>query len=127
MCNQWVNKVHGYDLTAVVQWSKNYLHKYQSANDFSVEQNLSPTVGKVCWQPPLEGFFKVNTDAALDEDRNVVGVGIVVRSSLWGLSMFQVMQMLSLAKQALSIIEDRFWLESFPPCLGCYAKLIVTF
>ncbi|KAI9181833.1 hypothetical protein LWI28_019111 [Acer negundo] len=31
------------------------------------------------WQPPPENLYKINTDVALDVERQIVGVGVVVR------------------------------------------------
>ncbi|KAK0608908.1 hypothetical protein LWI29_037882 [Acer saccharum] len=39
-------------------------------------------VGYARWQLPSEGYFKLNMDVALDVDRNLVGVGVVVRHAL---------------------------------------------
>ncbi|KAL5840860.1 hypothetical protein ACOSQ4_013468 [Xanthoceras sorbifolium] len=35
-----------------------------------------------CWSPPVLGRWKINTDAALDVAKGVVGVGIIIRNSL---------------------------------------------
>ncbi|KAH7576625.1 hypothetical protein JRO89_XS01G0119500 [Xanthoceras sorbifolium] len=33
-----------------------------------------------CWTPPAEGSWKINTDAALDSNRGVRGIGIIIRN-----------------------------------------------
>ncbi|KAL5769953.1 hypothetical protein ACOSP7_014107 [Xanthoceras sorbifolium] len=32
-----------------------------------------------CWPPPVHGSWKINTDAAVDSTRGLVGIGIIVR------------------------------------------------
>jgi hypothetical protein len=42
--------------------------------------NVSPHCA-TSWQPPPAGFVKLNWDAAVDEKRCKMGIGIVVRNS----------------------------------------------
>ncbi|KAK3175495.1 hypothetical protein Dsin_032590 [Dipteronia sinensis] len=89
------------------------------------------------WKALKKGVFKINIDAAVPKDEQKIGVGIVMRNELGlfamesGLMPFvvesnalNVVKFIrkvnsvahSLAKMALSIDEDMFWLQYFPPC-----------
>ncbi|KAK2649367.1 hypothetical protein Ddye_016856 [Dipteronia dyeriana] len=55
---------------------------YQSANDFSGGLEVAVRSEVVKWRPPVDGFYKINTDAALVRGKTVVGVGAVIRNHL---------------------------------------------
>ncbi|KAK3231107.1 hypothetical protein Dsin_002988 [Dipteronia sinensis] len=72
--------VHGdgdQDWNYVVPWSVNFLHEYRSVHEVGVV-DIRPTTGLFRWQPPLRNLYKINTDAALDVEKQIVGVGVVV-------------------------------------------------
>ncbi|KAK0603652.1 hypothetical protein LWI29_007220 [Acer saccharum] len=75
--------VHGmarHDMSTVVKWCRDYLAEIRSVIAEVTEVNnrvLIPAVIK--WQPPRDGYYKVNTNATLDMKRQRVGLGLVVR------------------------------------------------
>ncbi|KAK9194697.1 hypothetical protein WN944_005404 [Citrus x changshan-huyou] len=52
--------------------------KLQYDKLWEAELWLSFLVG--CWEPPPDGWFKLNVDAAVDSDRGLVGFGAGVRN-----------------------------------------------
>ncbi|KAK3193987.1 hypothetical protein Dsin_025297 [Dipteronia sinensis] len=63
--------------TGIYEWVVNFLDDFRSANKV---EDLAPT--KVLevqrWKVPPDGFFKINTDAALNNCGKVLGIGMVI-------------------------------------------------
>ncbi|KAI9169470.1 hypothetical protein LWI28_012764 [Acer negundo] len=55
------------------------VEKREDANYEDVSGKSLNGVGAVSWQLPVEGTYKVNSDAAIDKDRQAVGIGLVIR------------------------------------------------
>ncbi|KAL5839242.1 hypothetical protein ACOSQ3_011950 [Xanthoceras sorbifolium] len=62
----------------VYYWSSTFLYDFQQAS--SSPRPLAAPPGSVKWQPSPAAFVKlINSDAALDASRSMVGVGLVLR------------------------------------------------
>ncbi|KAL5739188.1 hypothetical protein ACOSP7_028110 [Xanthoceras sorbifolium] len=59
-----------------MQWVNNFLTEFRVANTIQKLQRSSPLVR---WRVPSPGWFKINTDAALDFCSRRLGFGIVIR------------------------------------------------
>ncbi|KAK2657966.1 hypothetical protein Ddye_011018 [Dipteronia dyeriana] len=161
--NQWVHGERENMAETVLSWSINFLLGFQDANgvcsDKAVSAGSANSPGSVIsngytdakWIPPLGELFKINTDAALDMENNIVAVvesdakGVVelINSgrknySKIGLGCLDITDRLrdgsisgiqfvaraannvahTLAKLALSVDHDRFWVESYPDCVS---------
>ncbi|KAK0579421.1 hypothetical protein LWI29_026174 [Acer saccharum] len=77
--NQLIHKLDGQDLGEVVNWASNFLEEWQSYQMVtpSTKVNVVEQIPK--WQPPLAGYWKINTDAASCYRNRIIGLGIVVR------------------------------------------------
>ncbi|KAL5847316.1 hypothetical protein ACOSQ3_010840 [Xanthoceras sorbifolium] len=63
----------------IVPWCRNFLSEFLSS---LVQQRPADCVSRFeRWIPPDEGFVKVNSNAAIDISRGMVGLGWVVRDS----------------------------------------------
>ncbi|KAL5802652.1 hypothetical protein ACOSQ4_030957 [Xanthoceras sorbifolium] len=62
----------------IVNWSQSFLAEFQQVK--KVVSAHRPLV-VVRWSPPRQGYFKVNTNAAMAPDVASVGLGIVIRDS----------------------------------------------
>ncbi|KAK1558800.1 hypothetical protein Q3G72_006831 [Acer saccharum] len=98
------------------------------------------------WSPPDDGAYKTNCRVVVDSNSGHVGTGIIVRNSARdvlacyskmlevnlnidvmnaetrGMSFSHISSLankaaLSLTKNELIIIEDRFWMEEYPGCI----------
>ncbi|KAK3221985.1 hypothetical protein Dsin_009010 [Dipteronia sinensis] len=77
--NQLVHGLTTQDMSTVVSWCRNYLTESQSVATFNGESYRSPLPLSIRWQPPLEGHYKVNPDAAIDIQQGRLGLGFVIR------------------------------------------------
>ncbi|KAK0596378.1 hypothetical protein LWI29_015087 [Acer saccharum] len=77
--NQVVHGLVRQDVGMVVQWSRDYLTEIDAvtAEEPKVKRGLAQEVIKR--RPPGVGYYKVNTDAALDLKGKRVGLGLVIR------------------------------------------------
>ncbi|KAK1577678.1 hypothetical protein Q3G72_023755 [Acer saccharum] len=67
----------------IAEWAGNFLEEFRKADGGISEKNLGlckklKQVAK--WERPVEGLFKINTDAAVCSNRNLTGIGIVIRN-----------------------------------------------
>ncbi|KAK3229422.1 hypothetical protein Dsin_001303 [Dipteronia sinensis] len=62
-------------LENVVCWSREYLGGFHEAIMHVSDQSGRAMLNVPRWQPPNEGFYKLNMDAALDERNQRVGLG----------------------------------------------------
>ncbi|KAH7570019.1 hypothetical protein JRO89_XS05G0033100 [Xanthoceras sorbifolium] len=62
----------------VMDWSSAFLLEFQDAAVIPSTAAVQDRAAR-CWSPPAAGLWKINTDAALDLDRGLVGIGVVVR------------------------------------------------
>ena len=68
------------DYGNVVNWSQDYQADFYAAN--VVEDDIRKVGGlnPARWQPPSEGCYKLNTNAALSVQSQQVGLGMVIRN-----------------------------------------------
>ncbi|KAK3189322.1 hypothetical protein Dsin_028883 [Dipteronia sinensis] len=73
------------NLQAVASWWKAIWclcwKKFWAANE-KISTGCPPSFRLDMWKAPCEGFLKINTNAAIDRERQVVGVGIIVQNHL---------------------------------------------
>lgn len=77
-----VHSAGGFDGCSVLVWYDDFLASFRAANEVSTSiclQNVSPEN----WRTSCEETFKINTDVAIDVNRQLVGVGLVVCNHLW--------------------------------------------
>ncbi|KAK1567362.1 hypothetical protein Q3G72_011308 [Acer saccharum] len=77
----------GYKTIVHTLWDCKKLKEVRCACSFSSRLRWNDVVGYARWQLPSEGYFKLNMDVALDVDRNLVGVGVVVRHALGAITL----------------------------------------
>ena len=63
--NQLVHKQSDQDLDEVVNWSSVFLEEWRSAQGIGVSKPVLTAGILDQWRPPLAGFWKINTDAAV--------------------------------------------------------------
>ncbi|KAK2642672.1 hypothetical protein Ddye_024435 [Dipteronia dyeriana] len=66
----------------VLPWTKEFFQEYQSANEFSGGLEVTTGLEVVKWCPPIDGFYKINTDTTLVGEKIVIGVGAVIQNHL---------------------------------------------
>ncbi|KAK3221600.1 hypothetical protein Dsin_008625 [Dipteronia sinensis] len=54
--------------------------EFQKANEMRVGSNGAAASTVIRWRPPTANVYKLNTDAALDVGRGIVGVGAIIRN-----------------------------------------------
>ncbi|TXG48328.1 hypothetical protein EZV62_027622 [Acer yangbiense] len=64
----------------VYDWSIDFITGYQAAMVGDGEPLVRAETNDTRWMLPLEGFYKVNCDAAIDVRNQVVGVGLVIHN-----------------------------------------------
>ncbi|KAK3183220.1 hypothetical protein Dsin_030506 [Dipteronia sinensis] len=77
--NQLVQCVGRHGLKNVVPWSEEFLEESMVVNGVVGIQREQVRQNEIKWHPPEVGFFKLNTDAAIDVQKWCVGLGMVVR------------------------------------------------
>ncbi|KAL5826304.1 hypothetical protein ACOSQ4_018101 [Xanthoceras sorbifolium] len=76
--NREVHVQSSLSIGEVVDWSSAFLSEFQVAAVIPSTAAVQDRAAR-CWSPPAAGLWKINTDAALDLDRGLVGIGVVVR------------------------------------------------
>lgn len=66
-------------LENVVCWSREYLDGFIEAIILGSDQSGWAMLNVLHWRPPNEGFYKLNTDAALNERNRWVGLAMVIQ------------------------------------------------
>ncbi|KAL5854092.1 hypothetical protein ACOSQ4_003894 [Xanthoceras sorbifolium] len=69
------------ELLCMVLWSKSFLGEFQAAAS-SPNTAASQDKQARCWFPPVLGYWKINTEFALDVTKGAVGVRIIIRNHL---------------------------------------------
>ncbi|KAK2641182.1 hypothetical protein Ddye_022945 [Dipteronia dyeriana] len=67
----------------IVEWAKNCLEEFCKVDKDNLEKikGMGQRIMKeIRWERPREGMFKVNTDATICSERNLVGFGIVIHN-----------------------------------------------
>ncbi|KAK1586401.1 hypothetical protein Q3G72_002185 [Acer saccharum] len=77
--NQVIHGENGSHENDVVAWSRNFLEEFMAAITADTDHNGDVHV-EAQWQAPLEGVYKINTDAALDFRNQRIGMGMVIRN-----------------------------------------------
>ncbi|KAK3218215.1 hypothetical protein Dsin_012185 [Dipteronia sinensis] len=81
MRNQWVHGSGNHDMEMVVFWSRDYLQEFVTANLKVVDQGGRGKDVVSRWQPPSSSFYKLNTNATINEQNHRVSLGMVVKGS----------------------------------------------
>jgi len=69
-------------LSTVVSKAFESLEAFRSANARKYSDKESAITRNISWQAPMNGFFKVNWDAAVDEDNKNMSNGVIVKDSI---------------------------------------------
>ncbi|TXG67924.1 hypothetical protein EZV62_009199 [Acer yangbiense] len=82
--NQKIHTSSNFRVEHIFAWASNFLDKFRGASvsrpPISHSSSVSPD-SVVKWAPPPTGSFKINSDAAVRVDSQLIGVGIVVKDS----------------------------------------------
>ncbi|KAK3226496.1 hypothetical protein Dsin_006358 [Dipteronia sinensis] len=62
----------------LVSWSYSFLEDYQSANKRVDVLPLEENMVSNSWSPPVEGLFKLNNGASIDEKGGKMSIGIII-------------------------------------------------
>ncbi|TXG69156.1 hypothetical protein EZV62_004091 [Acer yangbiense] len=68
--------------TDIISWAEAFAADFQGAcsRDAHLGGNLGGKAGvSLGWKAPSQGFYKINTNAALNEELKISGVGVVIR------------------------------------------------
>ncbi|KAK3228275.1 hypothetical protein Dsin_008137 [Dipteronia sinensis] len=117
------------NISDVFWWSKNYAAELQHLNATRVDRPRRDNNQFLKWNPPKVGSFKINCNAIVDAGGRRIGIGIFLVSGLKyvktgpGLTINYVPRAANLAahglaKNALIISEDTFWMEEYPNCIN---------
>ncbi|KAK9180239.1 hypothetical protein WN943_029447 [Citrus x changshan-huyou] len=78
--NQWLFKGKRENPQIVVAKAKAVMEAYKRVQPSTVvSHGNQQRVAQQAWNPPLEGFVKVNTDAATNSEKNLAGLRAVIR------------------------------------------------
>lgn len=77
--NEFVFKDSFLHPSLVVQQSRQLLVDFKEVQSKNIRQ-ITNNSSQVCkWEPPSEGFYKVNWDAAINKSMGKIGIGITTR------------------------------------------------
>ncbi|KAK3205423.1 hypothetical protein Dsin_019469 [Dipteronia sinensis] len=76
--NQLAHRERDQGMDMVLSWSMNFLLEFQKANVACNGMCDTGGTDTIKWSPPIADMYKINTDATLDVEANIVGVGIVI-------------------------------------------------
>ncbi|KAK0580682.1 hypothetical protein LWI29_005030 [Acer saccharum] len=79
--NQLVHNLVEQDVGFVVNWACNFIVECKATN---LVHKPSPSVDVgviIKWKPLDAGFFKINTDAAIDYLNQRIGIGVIIRDN----------------------------------------------
>ncbi|KAK2645880.1 hypothetical protein Ddye_021075 [Dipteronia dyeriana] len=66
----------------VVAWAQDYLEAFRDTGKCDGKLSSTPySSGTLIWSKPLEGVFKIDVDATINDDAHMVGVRAIVRDS----------------------------------------------
>ncbi|KAK0579485.1 hypothetical protein LWI29_026994 [Acer saccharum] len=126
--NQLVHNLDGWDPADVYAWSISFLNEWRVTcnGDSDVPARSIAMVPK--WKPPLQGFWKFNSDAASCFKDRLIGLGVICRDSVGRVKLAAARNMVAtvspLVAETLAIkfgIQfacDSVRMASFPSCLN---------
>ncbi|KAG6631871.1 hypothetical protein CIPAW_13G119800 [Carya illinoinensis] len=65
--------------THIVNQSKQFLEEYKNVNSRIKTNNRGRQVINTSWNPSPTGFLKINWDAAICENKGIIGLGLIAR------------------------------------------------
>ncbi|XP_042984782.1 uncharacterized protein LOC122313674 [Carya illinoinensis] len=65
--------------THIVNQSKQSLEEYKTVHKRSRTNNRGRQMLNTSWNPPPAGFLKINWDAAICEEKGIIGLGLIAR------------------------------------------------
>ena len=78
--NQWLFKGKRENPQSVVAKAEAVMEAYKRVQPSAdVSHGKQQKVAQLGWNPPQEGFVKINTDVATNSEKNLVGLGAVIR------------------------------------------------
>lgn len=78
--NQWLFKGKRENPQSVVAKAEAVMEAYKRVQpSVAVSHGKQQKVAQLGWNPPQEGFVKINTDAATNSEKNLAGLGAVIR------------------------------------------------
>ncbi|GMN67137.1 hypothetical protein TIFTF001_036205 [Ficus carica] len=63
----------------VVNWAGRFLGDFLCCNGVDQSPILKTLPTRHSWKPPCSGFVKINVDAAVWDEMDIIGIGVVVR------------------------------------------------
>ena len=80
--NEWVHDGRFTHPTELVLRTSRQLEDFKEANRRGDENSRESPVSSQVWEKPAEGFFKVNSDAAMDKEKGRMGLRVIIRDHL---------------------------------------------
>ncbi|KAK3231558.1 hypothetical protein Dsin_003439 [Dipteronia sinensis] len=108
--NQAVHERVRHDVTSVVSWLGCFFSDFREANKTGDPLYSTPKLVVPRWRPPDRGIYKLNTDAAVDEENSCVGLGMIIRDHLG--------RVMASSSQKVAMLVPRVWLRQLLSCKG---------